>query len=319
MNQAIFENIEKKILVNLKNAKNSIKVAVAWFTNPTFFNLVLEKKKDGVDVQIILADDIANFKNPSVNFQELIDLNGFVSISRFPILMHHKFCLIDDRLLITGSYNWTLSAEHRNIENIILTTDLKLIHAFEEEFFSLIEKTEKLISIKQTEFNEYQNDFGKEDTNIVINVQAVPSNENTMIIEANVENIEVSDEIWDLYYKAQQFYFQAKYTDAITLSEEIIVKMPRFSDVYELMSRIFWRQKKYKEQREFAEKATDCDSKNYAAYNSLGIVYAEKKVISKSIENMTFVFKETLHVILTIGIEVYLMKHWQTMHSFRLI
>jgi predicted transcriptional regulator len=68
MNQAIFKDIEKIILNNLKNAKKSIQMAVAWFKNPSFYNLILEKQKQGVKIQIILADDISNFKNPALNF-----------------------------------------------------------------------------------------------------------------------------------------------------------------------------------------------------------------------------------------------------------
>jgi phosphatidylserine/phosphatidylglycerophosphate/cardiolipin synthase-like enzyme len=51
--------------------------------------------------------------------------------------MHHKFALFDDAFLVTGSYNWTLSAANYNEENIIVSNDRRLIQAFGETFGKL--------------------------------------------------------------------------------------------------------------------------------------------------------------------------------------
>jgi phosphatidylserine/phosphatidylglycerophosphate/cardiolipin synthase-like enzyme len=48
--------------------------------------------------------------------------------------MHHKFAIFDQRLLVTGSYNWTRSAAERNRENLAVTDDRRLVAAFREEF-----------------------------------------------------------------------------------------------------------------------------------------------------------------------------------------
>ena len=38
----------------------------------------------------------------------------------YPELMHQKFCIIDDEIVITGSFNWTNRAEKRNDEDILV-------------------------------------------------------------------------------------------------------------------------------------------------------------------------------------------------------
>jgi len=50
-----------------------------------------------------------------------------------------EFYCFDGKLVITGSYNWTASAEHRNYENMIVIYDKEVIRAFEfeKEFFEL--------------------------------------------------------------------------------------------------------------------------------------------------------------------------------------
>jgi len=51
--------------------------------------------------------------------------------------MHHKFMLVDDKILVNGSYNWTRSAAKYNQENLIVTADPELIRLFLKEFDKL--------------------------------------------------------------------------------------------------------------------------------------------------------------------------------------
>lgn len=52
-------------------------------------------------------------------------------------LMHHKFVIIDDDILITGSANWTMQALFGNTENIIITNHSVLVKRFVDEFKKL--------------------------------------------------------------------------------------------------------------------------------------------------------------------------------------
>jgi len=48
--------------------------------------------------------------------------------------MHHKFAIIDDTLVINGSYNWTKGARFENRENLTLTNYPKAVQGFKGEF-----------------------------------------------------------------------------------------------------------------------------------------------------------------------------------------
>ena len=52
-------------------------------------------------------------------------------------LMHHKFAIVDNTILITGSFNWTMQAVMGNKENIIVTSEPLLLQPFVEEFKKL--------------------------------------------------------------------------------------------------------------------------------------------------------------------------------------
>ena len=69
------------------------------------------------------------------DFNQLIKSGGSLWIAKQDIgFMHHKFCVIDDKIAITGSYNWTYYAETRNIENIVITDNPDIVNRFSTEF-----------------------------------------------------------------------------------------------------------------------------------------------------------------------------------------
>jgi len=51
--------------------------------------------------------------------------------------MHHKFAIFDELYMVTGSYNWTRSAATCNEENIVVSSDTRLISDFRKTFNSL--------------------------------------------------------------------------------------------------------------------------------------------------------------------------------------
>ena len=57
-----------------------------------------------------------------------------VRVGSNPWLMHHKVMIVDGRIVVTGSYNWSWSAENRNDENLIVIMDEDIAREFEEEF-----------------------------------------------------------------------------------------------------------------------------------------------------------------------------------------
>ncbi|CAG2181499.1 unnamed protein product, partial [Oppiella nova] len=49
-------------------------------------------------------------------------------------LMHHKFALIDDCLLINGSLNWTENAIFHSYNDCVITADPRLVYSFSRQF-----------------------------------------------------------------------------------------------------------------------------------------------------------------------------------------
>ena len=51
--------------------------------------------------------------------------------------MHDKFAVIDSKIVLTGSYNWTTNGDERNRENLAIITDSAVAEQYSEEFFKL--------------------------------------------------------------------------------------------------------------------------------------------------------------------------------------
>lgn len=138
MIQAYFSNIRDIILNEIHNSKRDISIAVAWFTQRDLFNAIIGAIDRGVNVSLILINDIINRNEYGLDFSLYLQKGGklcFVDSKK--VLMHNKFCLFDGHLLITGSYNWTYAAEQRNAENIITTDELNVCNDYTNYFTNL--------------------------------------------------------------------------------------------------------------------------------------------------------------------------------------
>lgn len=133
--EAIFENIADRILSEIRMAKKSIFIAVAWFTNKNIFEQLVIKTKEGCKVFLIISDDEIN-RNSKIDYELLLKYNSkFYKVGDGNAeLMHNKFCIIDYCTVISGSYNWSYKAE-TNFENIIINyNDTVLADQFISEF-----------------------------------------------------------------------------------------------------------------------------------------------------------------------------------------
>jgi len=58
--------------------------------------------------------------------------------------MHHKFALLDEGVVLTGSYNWTFASEEENFENVLIVREPRLVAVYHEEFETLWENAQEV-------------------------------------------------------------------------------------------------------------------------------------------------------------------------------
>ena len=137
VNESYTTDIQSVILTELNKSQENIKICVAWINFIVFEEILIEKIVSGVEVEII-----CDFNESNISIWQKSRLKNFIGLIfiKNPIpgrLMHNKFCIIDDSILINGSYNWSTSASY-HYENIVITRyDYPLIRHFKHVFADL--------------------------------------------------------------------------------------------------------------------------------------------------------------------------------------
>ena len=123
----------KELARLIKATKKEISVAAYAFSSKYLGQALSAAIKRGIRIRVLLDGDNAR-KSYSIDewlVGEGIDVR-FIEIKRGSL--HHKFMLIDGKVLISGSYNYTNESEFRNYEATIFTNHKGLIQAFAAEF-----------------------------------------------------------------------------------------------------------------------------------------------------------------------------------------
>ncbi len=115
--------------------RRSVEVCVFTITDDRITSAMLAAHRRGVRIRVI-TDNEKRF-DPGSDIEHLIRSGLTVRQDQTEFHMHHKFAVFDQRLLLTGSYNWTRSAALHNEENFVLTSEARLVGAFGRLFEEL--------------------------------------------------------------------------------------------------------------------------------------------------------------------------------------
>lgn len=123
------------IIEELTKAKEDIKICVFTISDNRIEDVLKKKQSEGINIRIITDND-KRFDLGS-DIVALAKIGIPVKVDLTKAHMHHKFAVIDNKVTITGSYNWTRSAQEYNYENIIITENKEATDVFIAEFEKL--------------------------------------------------------------------------------------------------------------------------------------------------------------------------------------
>ncbi|GIW23347.1 MAG: hypothetical protein KatS3mg068_2354 [Candidatus Sericytochromatia bacterium] len=131
-------NPEKYFLGLIKNAKNYINGAFYDIDDPEVTNAFIEAHKRGVKVRLVTdTDNLVSKEDPTQPRKAIMDLKASgiqVIDDKRNGLMHHKFMVVDDNKVWTGSWNLTTSSMFHHNNNALLITSKELAQNFNAEF-----------------------------------------------------------------------------------------------------------------------------------------------------------------------------------------
>lgn len=113
-------------------ASKSIDICVFTISDDRIKDKLLYAKSKGAKIRI-LTDNDKSFDRGS-DIQSLADSGIPVKMDTTEHHMHNKFAIFDEKILLTGSFNWTRSASKYNHENVIVSNDISAVVKYKEEF-----------------------------------------------------------------------------------------------------------------------------------------------------------------------------------------
>uniref|UniRef100_A0A7R9YVT9 Mitochondrial cardiolipin hydrolase n=1 Tax=Chlamydomonas euryale TaxID=1486919 RepID=A0A7R9YVT9_9CHLO len=124
-----------RFLQYLNSATRTLDICVFTITCDEISDAVMALHKRGVKVRVITDDDQANSLGSDIDKFRQCGIP--VKVDHSKTHMHHKFAVIDHRLLMNGSFNWTRQAVLGNQENVVMIENPKLVHDFSQCFEKL--------------------------------------------------------------------------------------------------------------------------------------------------------------------------------------
>ncbi len=146
-----FEDHKLIIETELKQAKETVLIAVAWINFKEYFDLFKEVLTNKAKLKIVCSDNWQNRSHQTI-IDNLISLGAEIRLLKMPRQtnhMHHKFSVIDNKTILNGSFNWSPNATS-SLENIIVIKDLPTeVTKFINEFDKLLKIEAKAIRVLQ--------------------------------------------------------------------------------------------------------------------------------------------------------------------------
>ena len=116
------------IVREIKAAKSSVLVQAYWFTSESITKALLDAHKRSVNVQVLL--DLSRTEIENAQADVLVEGGVPTFIDDKHTTAHNKVIIVDGKVVITGSFNFTDQAENENAENLLVVRDKVIAEKF---------------------------------------------------------------------------------------------------------------------------------------------------------------------------------------------
>jgi phosphatidylserine/phosphatidylglycerophosphate/cardiolipin synthase-like enzyme len=129
----------------IRGAKQSIYFLVYSYTSDEIALAMIDRVKAGVTVAGVF--ETSQFRsNTGTEFEHLLSAGADVRLDGNPRNMHHKVIILDGQTVVTGSYNFSASAEDRNDENTLVIHSPEIAAQFMAEYQRIFAASQAEIS-----------------------------------------------------------------------------------------------------------------------------------------------------------------------------
>jgi len=233
------DNTTTKITTAIDQAENAVEFGIMVFTENSLGNAIVDAQQNGLDIRGIIdyveytGSEYQYLLDNGVNVRDYVNPDG----SQWPDgpVFHHKYALLDfqegnlNPIVITGSHNWSATAESINDENTLIIYDANLANQFHQEFHQRFNDLLTPVAVDDdTIANTYEwltvnylnNDFIPEDVDIITELVQLPYHG-----EAEVSSNEMTYRSVDGFVGKDSLSYRVYNADNETLSDTAWVRI----------------------------------------------------------------------------------------------
>lgn len=134
------DDVAKRLIDLIREARASIYFLAYAFTDDDLATALVDASARGVEVIGVM--DAAQARSNAGSDYEFFIKNGMdVHLDDRPGSMHHKVLIVDERILVTGSYNFSNNARTRNDENTLIIYHKDIAEIYLKEFRRILSET----------------------------------------------------------------------------------------------------------------------------------------------------------------------------------
>ena len=132
------DNTHSRILATLNSAHTDLSIATMLITKSDLAYAIRDVHEAGVKTQVLVKDEASSTELVVNTLRN--SLADKFRVSGEAGIMHHKYAIVDqsdassDPTLLTGSHNWSSSADNINDENTLIIHDQDLANQYYQEF-----------------------------------------------------------------------------------------------------------------------------------------------------------------------------------------
>ena len=120
-----------KIAAELEKANESIYFMIFSFTHDHLATILVKKYREGLEIKGVMEKS----QNSKYTKYKLFSNQGMLVLwDKNPSMMHHKVFIIDNKTVVTGSFNPSNNADKSNDENILIIGDKEIAQRYLHEF-----------------------------------------------------------------------------------------------------------------------------------------------------------------------------------------
>lgn len=132
----------RELIRLIQGAQESIYLLAYSFTSDGIASAILSRARAGVEV-IGVFDESQYQSNEGTEFDRMVENGLDIRLDSNPHSMHHKVIIIDEQIVITGSYNFSNNAETRNDENTLVIHNPQIAALYTDEFNKVFQQAHR--------------------------------------------------------------------------------------------------------------------------------------------------------------------------------